>query len=132
MVERTKRYLDSLKDENETLMIPTPVVAEYLQGFDRDAQPDQLDKLQRYFFLPSFDVASACLAAEISSGKTVPTSYGPGDRDSIKTDVQIIAIAIVHRADLIVTHNVSEFSRLAGDRIQISDVPSVPQQPQLF
>jgi hypothetical protein len=49
----------------------------------------------------------------------------------MKTDVQIIATAIVAGARLIVTHEKQHFQALAGDRIQVSDVPVVHDQADL-
>lgn len=68
LVERTQRYLKHLDDENETIMIPSPVVAEYLQGFDAAGRARQVTSLQKLFFIPSFDLPSAALAAELSEG----------------------------------------------------------------
>jgi hypothetical protein len=69
-------------------------------------------------------------ASRISGG-------GSGDgptRQAIKTDIQILATAIVNNARLLVTHNLADFERLAklaGDRIRISDVPNVHSQQDL-
>jgi hypothetical protein len=53
-----------------------------------------------------------------------------GERHILKSDCYIIATAIIHGADSIVTGNVKEYRRLAGARIKIMDVPDSPVQPQ--
>jgi predicted nucleic acid-binding protein len=132
MIERTDRYLKSLRRKNETLMVPAPVLAEYLQGFaDPRQRAAQLRAFQEGFFVPPFDLPSAFLAAELSQSPEVAKLAQEGDRKAIKTDVQIIAIAIVHQADLIVTGNASEFRRIAGGKILISEVPDVAVQQEL-
>lgn len=131
MVERTKRYLRSLSEEDEILMVPAPVAAEYLQGFDDQSRLAQLIALQRYFFTPSFDLPSASLAAELSRKEAVEKLIATADRRCIKVDTQIVATAIVHNADFIVTNDTKAFRAIAAGRIQISDVPEAPEQSDL-
>jgi len=131
MVERTDRYLRSLKDANEILMVPTPVAMEYLRGFDNNEREAQLTILGRYYFLPSFDIASADLAAELSRRKEVSELHDDVGRHFVKTDVQIVATAIVHQADVIITNNVNEYRKIAGGRISISDIPNIIEQTAL-
>jgi hypothetical protein len=59
MIERTRRYIESLRNGNERIMVPTPALAEYLQGFDNEERRRQLAVLEKHFFLPSFDVPSS-------------------------------------------------------------------------
>jgi predicted nucleic acid-binding protein len=132
MVDLTDRFLRSLKDQNEILMIPTPVLAEYLQGFpDPRERTSQLEALQRFCFIPSFDVPSAYLAAELSQSPEAQALAREGDRQALKTDVQIIATAITHQAERIVTGNVKEFRQIAKGKIPISEVPEVELQTEL-
>lgn len=131
MVERTRRFLRSLRADNEVLMVPTPALAEYLQGFQATDRRSQFVRLEEFFFLPAFDSASAYLAAELSRQKVVREAYRSGDRQAVKTDIQIIATAIVHGAERIVTHDVDDFRRVAGQRIRVSDVPSIAEQLDL-
>jgi predicted nucleic acid-binding protein len=132
MVDLTDRYLRSLRDKKEILMIPTPVLAEYLQGFaDPRERTNQLEALQRFYFIPSFDVPSAYLAAELSQSPEVHSLAREGDRQALKTDVQIIATAITHQAERIITGNVKEFRQIAKGKIPISEVPEVELQTEL-
>lgn len=129
MVERTARFLRRLRDENQTIMVPAPAAAEYLQGFDDRERQEQLSALERFFFVPSFDLPAAAIAAELS--RRSDSWALDADRQKVKTDVQIIAIAIAHRAELIVTDNVKEFRAIAAGKIAISEVPSVEEQQAL-
>lgn len=131
MVERTRRFLRNLRSGNETLMVPTPALAEYLQGFQEADRRVQLTQLEELFYLPAFDSASAYLAAELSRRERVREAYRSGDRQAVKTDVQIVATAIVHGAKRIITHDVGDFERVAGQRILVSNVPNVAEQLDL-
>ena len=111
-------------------MVPAPAAAEYLQGFDDKERQEQLAALKRYFFVPSFDLPAAAIAAELSRRSDV-WDLKHADRQKVKTDVQIIAIAIAHRAELIVTDNVKEFRAIAAGKIAVSEVPGVEEQQTL-
>jgi predicted nucleic acid-binding protein len=52
MIDRTRRFIASLPS-GDTIMIPSIVLAEYLQGFtDKARREQQLATLQRRFFIP--------------------------------------------------------------------------------
>ena len=134
LVDRTQRYLRSLDEENETIMIPSPVVAEYLQGFDATGRTKQIAGLQRLFFIPSFDLPSAALTAELIENADVDKlrKNSEESRPALKVDVQIAAIAIVHGATRIVTHNISDFKNIVGGRTQVTEVPNIAEPGKLF
>ena len=135
MVARTRRYITSLNDENERIMIPTPALTEYLQGFDAAERKQQLKALEKNFFIPSFNLPAAYLAAGLA--RRVQESRiksKDASRQEIKTDIQIIATAIVNSASRIITNNTNDFEKLAelaGGRIQISDIPDIHEQQGL-
>lgn len=129
-VELAKRFLDSL--DAERVMIPSVVLAEFLAGFEDNRERAAYGSLlSRRFFVAPFDAPSASLAAEISRNALAPTAKDALARRCLKADAQIIATAIVHGADMIVTANVAEYRRLASDRIKIVDLPETPVQPNL-
>jgi len=135
MVARTKRYITSLNDENERIMIPTPALTEYLQGFDTAERKQQLKALEKNFFIPSFNLPAAYLAAGLAR-RAQESGVKPkhASRQEVKTDVQIIATAIVNNASKIITNNTDDFQKLAelaDGRIQISDIPDVHEQQDL-
>lgn len=131
MIDRTRRYLAQLARDKERVMVPAVAVSEYLQGFPAEEHPQQLEVLGRVFFVPGFDVRCAALAAELQT--IGPAARGkPGVRIAFKADAQIIATAICHGADHIVTGNVEEYRRIAKDRISVIEVPSVPEQTDML
>ena len=134
LIERTQRYLKHLDEENESIMIPSPVITEYLQGFDSPGRARQLANLQNLFFIPSFDLPSAALAAELldKAGIKNVRQSSTENRQALKVDVQIAAIAIVHGATHLVTHNIKDYETIVGGRIQVTEVPNIPEQNGLF
>lgn len=134
LVERTERYLRYLDAENETVMIPSPVIAEYLQGFDASGRAREVAALQRAFFIPSFDLPSAALAAELTDKADAKQlrKTSRENRQALKVDVQIAATAIVHGASQIVTHNIGDFKTITGGRIKVTEVPDIAESKPLF
>ncbi len=128
MIERTERFLDHL-GANETIMVPSVALGEYLTGFrDVQVQKRQFASINSRFFVPAFDPECAALAAELAVSPEAQQLFAAGERRTVKADLQIIATAIVHGADAIVTANVQEYVKLARNRIQIKDVPDVHVQ----
>jgi predicted nucleic acid-binding protein len=123
MIDLTKRYIDSLIAE-ETIMVPAVAAAEYLAGFRDEAQRIvEWEAINRRFFIPAFDSPAVALAATLAQTSAAIALLTEGQRRCIKADIQIIATAIAHGAKRIVTGNVSEYRKLAGDRIEVVDVP---------
>lgn len=131
MIDRTSRYIRSLRADKTRIMIPTPAVAEYLQGFAEPERGRQLELLARRFVIPAFDLPACYLAADLARRARESSPTGGASRQAIKTDLQIIATAVVHGAQRIVTDEVSQFERLAAKKIEITGVPDVHEQAEL-
>lgn len=131
IVDRTKRYVASLAKANERIIVPTPAVTEYLQFFDPRERRRQLQLLERHFIIVSYDLPAAYLAADLAyrAGGTKATEDIP--RQAVKTDIEILATAIVHGATSIITNNLNHFERLAAGKILVSEVPAIPEQQPL-
>jgi len=132
MIGRTRRYLAGLSKDGVRIMIPAVVVGEYLEGFPPEEQGRHLAVLKANFFLPAFDAKCAEIASQLRAAASRQTSVSPGMRRAAKADAQIIATAIAHNAELIVTGNLTEYRRLSNGRIKVSDVPDVWEQPDLL
>lgn len=131
LIARTKRYISSLADANERILIPTPAVTEYLQGFEPGERKRQLELLQRHFVIVSYDLPAAYLAADLAHRAGAPKASGDIPRQAVKTDIEILATAIVHGASRIITNNPAHFEKLAAGRILVSEVPVIPEQQPL-
>lgn len=129
MIEITKRYIRFLRSTGNAIMVPTPVIAEYLIGAN-DTQLRELEILKRGFQHPGLDIAAAVKAAELQRGGTIRSLQDEFqiDRDCLKTDAEIIAIAIMNKATKIITNNERHFKVLARGQIPVSPVPVLPKQ----
>ena len=128
MIGRTGRWLRSLPS-NQRVMVPSVVVAEFLLKFRGPEKARYLRALEANFYIPSLDLPSAALAADLRS--RAKSIGGHIDREVIKSDCYILATAIVHGASAIVTENRSDFLKLCGGRIRIESIPEIPEQMDL-
>lgn len=133
MVERTSRYVRFLAKSNEKVMVPAPVLAEYLAGFPAAKRAEQVVILQRLFFVPAFDAACAIKAAalqDLAKGHSGPPEVGR--RNVVKADTQIAACAMIHNADQIVTGEPEQFAKLCeGAGVRVTAVPNISEQTLL-
>jgi predicted nucleic acid-binding protein len=129
MIPRARAFIDHLSEHKYAIMVPSPVIAEYFVGATA-TQIHEAELLRRGFEHPSLDEASAMLAVTLQRGgklDEIHEEYGL-PKQSIKIDAFIIAIAILNGAEKIITHDVDGFTKLAGGRIAIEDIPDLPKQ----
>jgi predicted nucleic acid-binding protein len=135
MIERTRRFLRHVRDTNAQVIIPSPALLEYLVGFDQLGQQAQLRVLEERFMIPSFDTESAAIAANILARRDViqgiRREHGV-DRQSIRTDVMIVAIASQYRVDYLVSHDPHMIPLGAIVNLIVREVPDIPRQEELF
>jgi len=132
MVERTRRYIRHLSEQKIRIMLPAPVVGEYLLGFGEGEQEKQIQVIRHVFRVAAFDMAAAVVAAELEGNRRVLKAIRETgiDRDRLRVDAQVVAIGIVARAKKIVTND-GHLRDLAQGRIEIIEVPSVHTQMDL-
>jgi hypothetical protein len=117
-------------------MLPAPVVAEYLAGFPEDEQASQASLIEQLFFVPAFDLRAAEVAAQLRTAKRGREALkelaqsGQMDKPALSTDLQIIAIAIVQKAEFIISHD-AHFPKLAQGRMKMQEVPTISEQQPL-
>ena len=113
--EAAQHYLDNLP-AGEVIMIPPAVIFEFIQGYEDKADRDAIyNALAEDFFIPAFDAKSARIAAEIvaTAGGVRSISDLTGIRKpDVKLDIQIIATAIAHSAETIITFNHKEYEKI--------------------
>lgn len=131
MVERTRGYLRDLETRGQSVLIPAPVLYEYLLNFPPEAQKEQLVILQRQFIVGSLDLRAACLAAELQARygaaqlKATRSELGLGKQE-VKIDFMILAIAIVNKAEVVISEDL-QMPKFAQGQIMVTGVPEVPQ-----
>lgn len=133
MISRTKKYIKYLEPKKEKIMIPAPALAEYLMGCETPQQrAAEAAEIERHFMVPAFDARAAHKAGEIYNKdleKAIRASGGC--HQCLRTDIMIIAVAIVNNADKIVTSD-SHFLRLAHGLITVIEVPELDEQSEFF
>lgn len=131
-IEKTKSYISVLRSSHKQIMVPAPVLTEYLVGAS-DTELHELDVLKQGFQIANLDAASAVLAASLQRGdlaRVIHEDFGV-ERQCIKIDALIIAIAITNHASRIITHDIEHFKVLARGRIPVSGVPASESQLDL-
>lgn len=121
--------LASLKKRRIAIGIPAPVLGEFLSKLT-DKEKTQFDSLQASsaFRMLPYDVRCAHETAEMEKAASLCGRRKGKDarpRQAVKVDRQIIAIALVNRASLILTHDIDvidEAARHGMKACRISDL----------
>lgn len=134
MVVRAKRYLEFLEKNKHRIIIPAPVLAEYLV-FSGDAEREQQGtEFERQFRVMPYDYRAAKIAARIGRDRprieAIQEGFGKA-RQAISVDVQVVAIASANKADLLIAHEGS-MRKLAEGIVTAVDIPSVETQATMF
>lgn len=134
---RVQHLIDVLTQKKERVLIPTPVLAEYLvrAGKEKDLRLQEFMG-SRAFRVAPFDVRAAAECAllfdrDLNSGKTLdPTTT----KAKVKFDRQIVAIAKVQGAERIYTgdNGLAACANANGiDPVMTWEIPTVPVDGQI-
>jgi predicted nucleic acid-binding protein len=129
MIERSRVYIQHLQEHGYAIMVPPPVISEYLGGSTK-TQFDEARILRRGFMIPVFDTEVAVMAARLFNRdkfEEIKNETGTSKR-CLKIDCLIIATAIVNNAERIITDNLREFTSIAEGHIKVDPVPILPKQ----
>lgn len=115
-------YIRRLDQTKTRIMVPAPVLAEFLHGVDDPAGIARL--IQSRCFVAPFDEAAARQAARISRAHEawLRDRRLQVPKQAVKVDVMIIATAMVRRAECFVTQDVDLFKALADHRVRVISV----------
>jgi len=133
LVAKAKQYIRHLDAKHERIMVPAPVVGEYLIGFDDKDRDAQQELLQRLFFVPALDMHAATVQAKIEGNKELLRELRDRfglDRQQIRIDAQILAVAIVNNADRVISHD-PHMLILAQGRVAVGELPDIHEQMNL-
>ncbi len=129
MIERTAQFLESLDSKKFRVIVPMPVVAEFLIGAEDRDHPAILQTLQERFILAPFDALAALATARIRKKNIesnliaiVREEMPEMPRLQISVDHMIIGIAKANQAECIYTHD-KALKRFAELHIAVREIP---------
>jgi predicted nucleic acid-binding protein len=129
-IVKAARYIRWLKMKNLQVMVPTPVLAEFLVGATA-TELHEMSIFEMGFQIPPFDIPAAKITADLMRDahhvKAIREEYGIGNQ-CIKTDAMILAIAISRNAQQIITsdNHFKSLEKLSGGKIAVSGIPEIP------
>lgn len=133
LVSRTRKYLTAVAADGEAIAIPAPVLQEFLAWFPPEEHARWITEIQRRFFVPGLDAGAAAVAALLGGDqsrlKDISTRFQV-DRQVVRIDIQVIAIAIQHSCRVLVSHD-PHLIDLAQSRISVIEVPDLQIGEQL-
>lgn len=136
--KKLDHLIQTLEEDRERVIIPTPALAEYLSHAG-NAASELLDVLrkQSIFELAPFDQRAAVeCAVAINRDKTAGDKRGGANATwaKVKFDRQIVAIAKVNRASVIYTDD-DDIRRIAPrdgiKAVSVADLPLPPSDKQV-
>lgn len=130
LVQRAKWLFEKLDREEAQIIVPAIVVAEYLSHVEQRRHAEMIELMRARFVLPSFDVKSASLAAELfNHGQASRANKGsPNGRKVLRADSLIVATAKTQGARVFYSHD--ENCRAMAERAKMDafDLPTMPEE----
>lgn len=105
--ERALALVERIDREKGSIIIPTPVLAEYLVGVEGASQQDILDRIYSYSCIEvaAFDDAAAIECALLVSESEKKQLNSDSTKAKVNFDRQILSIAKAYSADELWTHD---------------------------
>jgi predicted nucleic acid-binding protein len=137
MIDRTKRFIKYLDNQKSQILLPSVIVAEFLMSAPPEQHPTITNLLERTFMVAPFDTQAAAMYSRIwqdKKGKGIVKQIqsGGSTREVIKVDCMLVSIAVVRGASIIYSHDQKGVAKIAEGYIDVSEVPDIPQQQNLF
>lgn len=106
-LRRVEALIDMIENSGGTIIIPTPVLAEYLVGIDKKDHQTHLNMIQQQscFEIVSLDEIAAIECAQMPSLKELKLMMKSDTANMVKFDRQIISIAKALNVDEVWTHD---------------------------
>ena len=131
MIEKTANFLAWLDDERHIVMVPSPVLGEFLMRIPYEGHAAIQQIIESKFIVPSFDRIAASWFARIwqennhNRGKA-----GVITRDEVKVDSMIVAVAKANNASRIYSED-PHLPKFANGFIEVCPIPAIPRQLRL-
>jgi len=128
MIERTINFLHWLQNEGQTVIVPAPVLGEFLMRIPQNETDNISREIQSRFIVLPYDAVAAALFAKIwQNNKNNGMPSGGADREKIKTDSMIVAIAVANKASIMYSEDLG-LQKFAKGFIETRDIPQLPRQ----
>lgn len=130
LYENAKSYVEWMKNEDSQILLPTPVIAEFLTSRDAEERAMILRDMQVFAQVQDFDLRAAELTGAIRL--KYHDAFGLPEnqqRQVVTIDMMITAIAIVNGASHLITHDVDDFERiveLSGGELRVRAINEGP------
>lgn len=130
-VRRVEALMDMVESSGGAIIIPTPVLAEYLVGIDKKDHQTHLNMIQRKscFEIASFDEIAAIECAQMPSIKELKLMMKSDTANKVKFDRQIISIAKSLNVDEVWTHDRGVFSRCKEMGMVVKSLADIDPAP---
>lgn len=130
---RIEALIDLVENSHGSIIIPTPVLAEYLVGIDKKDHQSHISIIQKRscFEIASFDEIAAYECAQMPSMRELKAMMASDTANKVKFDRQIISIAKSLNVDEIWTHDIGVFKRCKEMGVvvkSLADIAPVPIQ----
>ena len=122
--ERAAALLAGLETREVILVVPAPVLAEYLAGLSDKEAIQSLRVVQKRFVVAPLDVAAATMAGRLhriargNSDQSVLPSGDTANKRQVKADVFITAVAKIQGCSALLTAE-NNFPRVCRDAIEV-------------
>ncbi|WP_412917822.1 type II toxin-antitoxin system VapC family toxin [Meiothermus sp.] len=133
-----KEYLRRLEEQGQSaaVLLPAPVVAEFLSGIPEEKWPDALGFFRAHFQIAELNFQAAEAAAKIFSQQKRRGGVGGGqEKQCIRTDTFIVAIAIINNCERLFSldERMGPLIEIAqselGAKVSLLREPDIPQMP---
>jgi predicted nucleic acid-binding protein len=134
-IGRAKELLRVLDEEKAIIIIPAPVIAEIMFRVPVAEHAEVMSLLSTRFRIAPFDTAAAMIAAQIRQRLTASGDFkkiqANDNREAIKFDIQIVAIAKLHGVKALYSED-KGLRSVARDIVKVSAMPNVGTQLEAF
>lgn len=131
---RAEALLDMVKNNDGVVVIPTPVLAEYLVGIERAQHQTHIDLIQQNasFELASFDEIAAIECALLPTLQELKQMLPSQSSNKVKFDRQIVAIAKSLNVDEVWTHDHGVYRTCRQQNITVKSLADIAPNAEQF
>lgn len=126
---------EQFENDGTRLLIPAPVLSEYLVRVPRSQWEDVLSVFKAEYIIGTYDAKAAMIAAELHTRRVEtlkPEEIADlGGRRELKVDCQVVAVAMSNGADVLYSDD-KGVKHIADNRIRVVRLADIPVQPRLF